>query len=120
MPSCFTWNQFFLIVLSLSWHGIAISDSPSKNTNVATESHSGADSGANACYNFGCPFLPRDVFYDEDAKTALHRLKEPKRKLHKHLDDPNSDDNSEEGNDSSKATTGRFLSELDSSGDRHR
>jgi serine/threonine protein phosphatase PrpC len=66
----------------------------------------GADSSANVCYNFGCPFLPRDVFYDEDAKTALHRLKEPTRKVHQE----------EQLNKASSL----FLSELDSSGDRHR
>jgi serine/threonine protein phosphatase PrpC len=49
---------------------------------------------------------PRDVFYDEDAKTALHRLKEPTRKLHQE-------------EEYSKASE-LFLSELDSSGDRHR
>lgn len=41
------------------------------------------------------------MFYDEDAKQALSRLKEPTRKLH--------DEEAE-----------LFLSELDSSGDRHR
>jgi serine/threonine protein phosphatase PrpC len=67
---------------------------------------SGADSSANVCYNFGCPFLPRDVFYDEGAKTALHRLKEPTRKVH-------------QDEELTKASA-LFLSELDSSGDRHR
>lgn len=67
---------------------------------------SNADSSSNACFEFGCPFLPRDVFYDEDAKTALHRLKKPTRRT-PHEEDEN------------KASR-PFLSELDSSGDRHR
>lgn len=100
-----------LLVLALFVIVIRTAESE-PDVNAATDSHSGADSGANACYAFGCPFLPRDVFYDEDAKTALHRLKEPARKIHEH--------DEEDESRSSKVTTGKFLAELDSSGDRHR
>lgn len=73
----------------------------------ANENYSmSTESSSNTCFEFGCPFLPRDVFYDENAKTALHRLKEATRKIH----------HEEEENKASRL----FLSELDSSGDRHR
>lgn len=103
---------FQLLLALVALFATATADANANNKNAATDSHSGADSGANACYAFGCPFLPRDVFYDEDAKTALHRLKEPARKIHEH--------NPEEESRSSKVTTGKFLAELDSSGDHHR
>ena len=104
-------RPLFQLLLALALFAMTTADA-NNNKNAATDSHSGADSGANVCYGFGCPFLPRDVFYDEDAKTALHRLKEPARKIQEH--DP------EEESRSSKVTTGKFLAELDSSGDQHR
>ena len=70
------------------------------------EFHSGADSSANQCFSFGCPFLPRDVFYDEDAKKALQRLREPQQTVSEAQQ--------------LKQSTESHLSELDSSGDRHR
>lgn len=95
----------FLLLCCVCSMQVAWADETTPVT-AAPTNNSGADSGANQCYHFGCPFLPRDVFYDEEAKVALHRLKEPTRKLHEE--------------EAMTSASQQFLSELDSSGDRHR
>ncbi|CAB9523125.1 Protein phosphatase 2C [Seminavis robusta] len=105
LPSRLPWGVFLVWLVSSVklCTSVRADQSAAETVKVVNES---VDSSSNVCYNFGCPFIPRDVFYDEDAKTALHRLKEPIRKVH--------------DEDEGKRSTTLFLSQLDTSGDRHR
>lgn len=111
-----------LLLLFLPYHSVvSFASAESKGTaTVSADSdgfHSGVENSANACLDFGCPFLPRDIFYDEDAKTALKVLREQKL----NNDHEEEDEEEEAKRTKRKSREGKVIqSELDTSGDRQR